>query len=70
MTGIQEEDGGPLRLIIDNGVFFEFIPAEREDEADPPRLHIGEVEDGAGLRGRDELQRRDLGLPAGRRDPF
>lgn len=46
MTGIQEEDGGPLRLIIDNGVFFEFIPVEHKDDANPPRLHIGEVEEG------------------------
>ncbi|MHC5038257.1 MAG: GH3 family acyl-acid amido synthetase, partial [Planctomycetota bacterium] len=46
MTAIQEEDGGPLRLIVDNGVFFEFIPAEKGGEADPPRLHLGEVEVG------------------------
>jgi len=46
MTAIQEEPGGPLRLIIDNGVYFEFIPADRADEENPPRLHIGEVETG------------------------
>ncbi len=33
MTAIQEEPGGPLRLIVDNGVFFEFVPA---DVAQPP----------------------------------
>jgi hypothetical protein len=56
MTAIQEEPGGPLRLIVDNGVFFEFVPA---DVAQPPsavttpeggratpRLALGEVETG------------------------
>ncbi|MBN1675441.1 MAG: GH3 auxin-responsive promoter family protein [Kiritimatiellae bacterium] len=46
MTAIQDEPGGPLRLIVDNGVFFEFIPAEQAGEPAPPRLHIGEVEAG------------------------
>jgi len=46
LTAIQEEPGGPLRLIVDNGVFFEFIPAERAHEPSPPRRHIGEVEEG------------------------
>ena len=46
MTGIQEEPGGPMRLIVDNGVYFEFIPADRADEDDPPRLDIGQVETG------------------------
>lgn len=46
MSAIQEEASGPMRLIVDNGVYFEFIPADRADEDDPPRLHIGEVETG------------------------
>ena len=46
MTAIQEEAHGPLRMIVDNGVFFEFVPADRAHEAAPPRLHIGEVEQG------------------------
>jgi len=46
MTAIQDEPGGPMRLIVDNGVYFEFIPADRADDADPPRLHIGQVETG------------------------
>jgi len=46
MTAIQEEAGGPLRLLVDNGAFYEFIPAERAGEANPPRLHVGEVEVG------------------------
>lgn len=46
MSAIQVDDGGPLRLIVDNGVFYEFIPADRAGEADPPRLHIGEVREG------------------------
>ncbi len=47
MNGIQEEDGGPLRLIVNNGVYFEFIPADRAHEPNPPRLHIGQVQEGA-----------------------
>jgi hypothetical protein len=46
MGAIQEEAGGPLRLIVDNGVFYEFVPASRAGEEDPPRLHIGEVAEG------------------------
>jgi len=46
MTAIQVEAGGPMRLIVDNGVFFEFVPADQADQADPPRLHIGEVSTG------------------------
>lgn len=49
MTAIQEDPAGPLRLIVDNGVYFEFIPTGRADEAaggNPPRLSIDEVEVG------------------------
>jgi len=46
MSAIQVEPGGPMRLIVDNGVFYEFIPAARAGEADPPRLHIGQVSEG------------------------
>jgi hypothetical protein len=46
MTALQEEPGGPLRLIVDNGVFFEFVPADRAADPSPPRLHLGEVEEG------------------------
>lgn len=46
MSAIQVDRGGPMRLIVDNGVFYEFIPAARAHEADPPRLHIGEVSEG------------------------
>jgi hypothetical protein len=46
MTAIQEEDEGPMRLIVDNGVFYEFVPADRAGESSPPRLHMGEVEEG------------------------
>lgn len=46
MTAIEEEEAGPMRLIVDNGTFYEFIPAEQANEAEPPRLHIGEVEVG------------------------
>ena len=46
MTAIQDEPGGPMRLIVDNGVYFEFVPVDRADEPAPPRLHIGQVEAG------------------------
>ena len=47
MNAIQDREGGQgMRLIVDNGVFFEFVPAERARDSDPPRLHIGEVEEG------------------------
>lgn len=44
MTAVQEEDGGPLTMIVDNGVYYEFIPAEEADRENPTRLHLGEVE--------------------------
>jgi len=43
MSAIQVDDAGPLRLIVDNGVFYEFIPAGSAQDADGPRLHLGEV---------------------------
>ncbi len=46
MTAIQAEPGGPMRMILDNGVFYEFVPADRAGAENPPRLHIGEVETG------------------------
>ncbi len=38
----QREEG--LLLLLNSGIFFEFIPADRFFEDDPPRLTIGEVE--------------------------
>jgi hypothetical protein len=46
MSAIQEEDRGPMTLIVDNGVYYEFVPAEEANREDPTRLHIGEVEEG------------------------
>lgn len=46
MTAIQATPGGAMRMIVDNGVFFEFVPAERAGEDSPPRLHLGEAEVG------------------------
>ena len=41
----QDEPGNPgLLLLLDSGIFFEFVPAERFFESDAPRLTIGEVE--------------------------
>jgi hypothetical protein len=41
----QDEPGNPgLLLLLDSGIFFEFIPAERFFESDAPRLTIADVE--------------------------
>jgi len=41
----QDEPGNPgLLLLLDAGIFYEFIPAERFFEPGAPRLTIGEVE--------------------------
>ncbi|WP_151088936.1 GH3 auxin-responsive promoter family protein [Hymenobacter baengnokdamensis] len=41
----QDQPGNPgLLLRLDSGIFFEFIPAERFFEENPPRLTIAEVE--------------------------
>jgi hypothetical protein len=41
----QDQPGNPgLLLRLDSGIFFEFVPAERFFEPNPPRLTIGEVE--------------------------
>ena len=41
----QDEPGNPgLLLLLNSGIFFEFVPAERFFESDAPRLTIGEVE--------------------------
>ena len=41
----QDQPGNPgLLLRLDSGIFFEFVPAERFFEANPPRLTIGDVE--------------------------
>ena len=41
----QDQPGNPgLLLRLDSGIFFEFVPAERFFEENPPRLTIGEVE--------------------------
>lgn len=41
----QDQPGNPgLLLRLNSGIFFEFVPAERFFEENPPRLTIGEVE--------------------------
>lgn len=41
----QDEPGNPgLLLLLNSGIFFEFVPAERFFEPDAPRLTIAEVE--------------------------
>ena len=41
----QDEPGNPgLLLLLNSGIFFEFVPAERIFEPNPPRLSIADVE--------------------------
>ncbi|RYU79907.1 GH3 family domain-containing protein [Hymenobacter persicinus] len=40
----QDEAGPGLLLLLDAGIFYEFIPAEKFFEPDAPRLTIGQVE--------------------------
>ncbi|MBC6696698.1 GH3 family domain-containing protein [Hymenobacter puniceus] len=41
----QDEPGNPgLLLLLDAGIFYEFVPAERFFEPNPPRLTLAEVE--------------------------
>ena len=41
----QDQPGNPgLLLLLDSGIFFEFVPAERFYEPNPPRLTIADVE--------------------------
>jgi len=41
----QDQPGNPgLLLLLNSGIFFEFIPAERFFEENPPRLSIADVE--------------------------
>ncbi len=45
--GFQDEwPSEGLLLIPDGGIFFEFIPADRFDDDDPPRLSLAEVQEG------------------------
>ncbi len=46
MTAVQEDEDGPMTMIVDNGVFYEFIPADQAASENPARLHIGEIETG------------------------
>ena len=41
----QDQPGNPgLLLLLDSGIFFEFVPAERFYEPNPPRLTIADVQ--------------------------
>lgn len=46
LTAIQEEPAGHFRLIVNNGIFWEFVPIDKISEEQPPRFHIGEVASG------------------------
>lgn len=43
--GIQSQAGDPgLEIIVDNGIFYEFVPLDRWGDANAPRLMLHEVE--------------------------
>lgn len=45
--GLQDDPGSTdLLLMLDYGIYYEFIPADRAFEANPPALHTGEVKTG------------------------
>jgi len=45
--GIQDDlDDDSMLLMLDYGIFYEFIPLENLTDENPPALHIGEVETG------------------------
>ena len=47
LNAIQSEQGDPgMQLEVDSGAFFEFVPAGRLGEPDPPRLTLGQVAPG------------------------
>jgi len=39
-------DGGGMEMLVDNGIFFEFVPLDAWGKADAPRLRVHEVEVG------------------------
>jgi hypothetical protein len=45
-VAVQTEAGGPMEMLTDNGLFFEFVPLSAWGKPDAPRLTIGEVEIG------------------------
>ncbi len=42
----DQPDSSDMLLVLDGGIFFEFIPADAFFEPNPPRYHIGEVKTG------------------------
>ena len=42
----DQPDCSDMLLVLDGGIFFEFIPADAFFEPNPPRYHIGEVKTG------------------------
>lgn len=45
IMGFQDRpDERPMRLLPDNGLYYEFVPLEELEAADPPRLALWEVE--------------------------
>ncbi|NBB95392.1 MAG: hypothetical protein GVY16_06585 [Planctomycetes bacterium] len=45
-VAVQPEAGGPMEMLTDNGLFYEFVPLSQWGQPDAPRLGIGEVDIG------------------------
>ena len=41
--GIQMDDSGGMRLVLNQGIFYEFIPLEEAHQENPTRFTVGEV---------------------------
>jgi hypothetical protein len=46
IAGADRGDGEGLRMVVDNGLFFEFVPVEELNAANPTRHWLGTVETG------------------------
>lgn len=43
---VEDPRYGELRLLVDHGIYFEFVPSGRTEERDPPRLGLEDVRPG------------------------
>ena len=59
----DRSDGEGLRLLLDTGIFYEFIPVDQLDSAQPDCRWVGDVELGGELRAGCDHLRRPLALP-------
>jgi len=58
----DQPDSLDLLLLLNNGIYYEFVPADRFFDENPPRLSLEEVAGWRQLRAHHAHQRRALGL--------